>query len=552
MRNRLIKFLYVILCIMCICQFGSLLFAYDNSKLIEYEQKTNMMDKDNRKKRAYELFLDGEKSGNILVQAFGSTLLGFHFLIENEPDSALFFLNNTINIYEKYAENASIYEYRYIASKTYNYLALYYLNYSWDYYNVYEYLYKSLQICDEDNSIYPLLLANLTMIHYFKTDTCGFMYANMLKDWSDKHGGKNRFHAEYSLASMYFIKQDLETAKIHAYNAIDVCSDANESYNRELIFAYNLLGKILLEQDDKKQALSVLNKAVELVESGTVSDVSDTWLLLGNLYIDEEEYDLALQVMQKGLQRNSDGGGSSAVHFSELLERISFVYALKGDYEAALEFYRKYHKAEEAVYDRNKEYAIAEMRAKYNLGEYENRLKDSEIRLLKKNRSILVLVFVIVVVVWAWYSYYRKNKYYERIVKTYQWQSIGKDKYNKSCLSETEGKKLWGRVCQCMEDGMYRDEELTIDKLAANLSTNRTYLSRVINENAGMNFSQYVNKYRIDEAVKRMMESKGECLLKTMAFDLGFKSTSGFNKAFQKEIGMPPATFRNKFRNLNN
>ena len=123
------------------------------------------------------------------------------------------------------------------------------------------------------------------------------------------------------------------------------------------------------------------------------------------------------------------------------------------------------------------------------------------------------------------------------------------DKYNKSSLSETKGNDLWEQVTQCMEKGqVYHDSELTIDKLAARLSTNRSYLSRVINEYAGMNFNQYLNKYRIEEAIRSIAESKGECLLKSLAFDLGFKSTSGFNKAFSKETGIPPSVFRDKCR----
>lgn len=511
------------------------------------------------------IFKEGENTGDPLVSTYGNALLGFHYLLENISDSALFFLNNAINISEK-AEKRGGHgpELDYILSRTYNNLALYYLNFSLDYYKASEYLYKALESCDKgsNGTLYPLILANLTLIHYFKADTTGMEYAEILRDWSDNNGGIYKFHADYSMSMMHFLRQEYKMAETDILDAIEYIGIGGERFNRELIFAYNLLGKIYLKTGDKSNALTALKKASSLAGSGTESDITDTYLALGNFYLDEKQYDMALETMLRGI--SICDSSSSEVHYNELLERISYIYALKGNYKEALDFYTLYHRHEENLFNRNKEYALGEIRAKYNLGQYENRLKEQEITILKRNSQLMLLVFAIIVIISVsgaiWYFYYKKNKYYEKIVKQYKEQvSLNRqireledrnpDKYNKSSLSETKGNDLWEQVTQCMEKGqVYHDSELTIDKLAARLSTNRSYLSRVINEYAGMNFNQYLNKYRIEEAIRSIAESKGECLLKSLAFDLGFKSTSGFNKAFSKETGIPPSVFRDKCR----
>lgn len=537
----------------------------DSSWLIDEADRIMAMEAPERGIESLAIFKEGENTGDPLVSTYGNALLGFHYLLENISDSALFFLNNAINISEK-AEKRGGHgpELDYILSRTYNNLALYYLNFSLDYYKASEYLYKALESCDKgsNGTLYPLILANLTLIHYFKADTTGMEYAKMLDRWSASHESKYKFHADYSMALMYFTANDFTSAGKRACNAIEYLENEGERYSRELIFAYNLLGRIYLKTADRAKALEALKKASEIAKSGTVSDITDTYLTLGNFYLEENHYDLALETMLKGISMCDSS--SAEVHYNELLERISYVYTLKGDYKQALDFYILHHRHEEELFNRNKEYALGEIRAKYNLEQYENRLKEQEITVLKRNRQLLLLIFVIIVITSGaaaiWYFYHKKNKYYGLLVKQYKEQaSLNKqirelenrtpDKYHKSSLSETKGEHLWERVTSLMEEShIYHDADLTIDKLASRLSTNRSYLSRVINEYAGTNFNQYLNKYRIEEAIRNIMESKGELLLKSLAFDLGFKSTSGFNKAFSKETGIPPSVFRDKCR----
>lgn len=102
-------------------------------------------------------------------------------------------------------------------------------------------------------------------------------------------------------------------------------------------------------------------------------------------------------------------------------------------------------------------------------------------------------------------------------------------------LALTDEKKhvLFQNLEHCMTDqGIYRDKLLTKEKVADLLGTNRTYLSQVINEQTGQTFTQYVNRYRLDEAIRLLGDPQADITLKGIASDVGFSSMTTFYKVF--------------------
>ena len=111
--------------------------------------------------------------------------------------------------------------------------------------------------------------------------------------------------------------------------------------------------------------------------------------------------------------------------------------------------------------------------------------------------------------------------------------------------------ELFARIEYLMQtEGVYRQNDLTIERLAERLDTNRTYISRAINQQAGKAFSSYVNSYRIDEAVRRLSDVDDDTPLKALAQMLGYNHLQTFYTSFQSAIGMPPSKDREKLLKL--
>lgn len=88
---------------------------------------------------------------------------------------------------------------------------------------------------------------------------------------------------------------------------------------------------------------------------------------------------------------------------------------------------------------------------------------------------------------------------------------------------------------------VYLQPELTLTDLAKKAGTNASLLSKVINAGYGQNFNDYVNRFRVEEAIRLMSapDYRNYNLL-TIAYDAGFNSKSTFNRAFKKATGKRP------------
>jgi AraC-like DNA-binding protein len=91
----------------------------------------------------------------------------------------------------------------------------------------------------------------------------------------------------------------------------------------------------------------------------------------------------------------------------------------------------------------------------------------------------------------------------------------------------------------------YLDPELSLSTLSKGIGLNRNQLSQLINEGTGDNFYDFINKYRVEE-VKRLMidPQKQNYNLLGIALDAGFKSKSTFNLIFKRFTGLTPTEYR--------
>ena len=91
----------------------------------------------------------------------------------------------------------------------------------------------------------------------------------------------------------------------------------------------------------------------------------------------------------------------------------------------------------------------------------------------------------------------------------------------------------------------YLQGDLVLPQLAQQLGISANYLSQVINEQLKVNFYDFINGYRVEDA-KRLMKNAGQKNINILkiAFDSGFNSKSAFYTAFKKVTSMTPTQYR--------
>lgn len=91
---------------------------------------------------------------------------------------------------------------------------------------------------------------------------------------------------------------------------------------------------------------------------------------------------------------------------------------------------------------------------------------------------------------------------------------------------------------------LFERPDLTLSEVAKKLNTNSVILSKVVNQQFGLNFNDYINQYRVNAVINRISlpQFKNQTLL-AIAFDSGFNSKATFNRAFKKFTGKNPKDF---------
>ncbi|MCM3702807.1 response regulator [Paenibacillus macerans] len=90
----------------------------------------------------------------------------------------------------------------------------------------------------------------------------------------------------------------------------------------------------------------------------------------------------------------------------------------------------------------------------------------------------------------------------------------------------------------------HADRMITSVEMAEHLHLNPSYFSRYFKKLAGVNFTDYVNQYKINMAIT--MLSRQNETVENVAYTLGFSDRAYFSKVFKKYSGKSPSEYKNQ------
>lgn len=124
------------------------------------------------------------------------------------------------------------------------------------------------------------------------------------------------------------------------------------------------------------------------------------------------------------------------------------------------------------------------------------------------------------------------------------------EKYKTFKLTNWDSKKYLKEIVELMEkEQPYLDPDITLARLAEKLDISKEVLSQVINRELYLNFNAFLNRYRVEEAKKRLRDPKeNQFVVLKIAHDVGFNSKSSFNAVFKKMTGISPTQYREKYQ----
>lgn len=509
----------------------------------------------------------GDSTDNDYYRVYSYICFSQGYMMLGRHKQAKSFMDKSLNLALRIKNDSAL-------CSVYNGLGLYALNVELDYYKSIKYFIKGIEVAQRCpyESLYSILLTNMAGVYYLKKDTVGLKYS--LECYNLGHDRRDPYlvyAGATNSAYMYFLKKDYQTALKYIQEA-EFVMNRNNFYNQSNV--YNLYGNILSAMKEYKPAIDYFKKSLAQKEYAQSSSIADTYLQYGKTVMVQRKYSEAIPLLLQGLRVSKEN--SNTIFLGELYAAISDCYEHLSLYKESLEYYKAYKIEDDLRFNADKERSLADIRVKYDMVKQENDLRESKLLLVKKEKRIqlmsIVFIAILIMLGLIYAMYKRKQALYQQIVKQnsdsvkrelnllqqidlLQDDSADKrnrEKYALSSLSEAKSMSLFEEIEKLMKNKkVYKDKDITKEKLADMLKTNRSYLSQVINERSGLTFSHYINAYRINEAIRILSDKSSSIPLKALAYDLGFNSITTFYSVFKSKVGMTPSTYRENVMKLN-
>jgi ligand-binding sensor domain-containing protein/AraC-like DNA-binding protein len=118
--------------------------------------------------------------------------------------------------------------------------------------------------------------------------------------------------------------------------------------------------------------------------------------------------------------------------------------------------------------------------------------------------------------------------------------------YKHSSLNLIFAEECIKKLTHLMEvEKIYRDESISLQSLAEELSIPHHQLSQLLNEKLNKSFSDFINTYRVEEAKKLLRDPKwADRKIISIAFEVGYNTKAAFYNVFKKYTNMTPTRYR--------
>lgn len=404
------------------------------------------------------------------------------------------------------------------------------------------YLIEALRYAENirDTSRLMLVKNNLAMAYCFINDSTGLIYAqDVYRNGVDNNNIYRIFQGAMISANLYWMMRDTANALRYVKEALPYVEMYDQS--REV---YVLYADILRDIGKKDSSVIYYRKAFQEQSGSGIYSKADLYLGYAEFLKEDRRYDDAVSVLMDGLHM-MDSVRSPAKKPMMYLS-LSGIYEDMGDPGTALTYYKQYNEEANRQLNLEIERKISSIRREYDKQKHEVELLEWR---NKYNLAVMAFVFAVCVCVGLYLLYRSKVKNYRQLLK--QHQTILERQETRPAqtaavpMPQDKMKEMYDRLEKLMyEQELYRQSDLSRDKVAQMLSTNRTYLCSVIKSFTGMTFPYYVNSFRINEAVRILSNPEDNTPIKAIAGNLGYNNLTTFYRLFEAAKGMPPSKYR--------
>lgn len=166
---------------------------------------------------------------------------------------------------------------------------------------------------------------------------------------------------------------------------------------------------------------------------------------------------------------------------------------------------------------------------------------------VKRSYTAILIIGGIFILVAVLVFYFRRQIFVlkRRLTNERQFFNSIQQMQGEKVLTEKQTDQLADRLMAYMEEKKpYLNPDLTINEVAINLQCTESDLSQLLNSRMKVNFSKFINTYRVNEIKRRATpEALNKYTLRALAEQCGFKSKTTFYRVFKNITGHTPAEY---------
>jgi len=467
---------------------------------------------------------------------------------------------NALQYYLKAEENKS-YINDYDLVMLYNSIGTNYQNMG-DYRNAIKYFEQAFQKCDPENSTIALAKTYVNIGNLYiawNKNEAALDYLEKGLECSKAIGFEQIHRTILTLiAEIYFEAGNFNEAKNYYTRALEIPDGIQDKYNEAR--AYNGLAKISGRELNYKGAIAYALKALDLFE-----ETERPFYIAYTHYILAENY---FHTSYTAKAKEHLDRASAIADKNSLKELKAEISLLQARYNTVVNkgtdserYYEEYIALKNSLFEEQNQELLARFQVEldnlekdFQLKEAQNLNQIKEIELSEKKKQLFFIVVIALLLLLSAFvfaiMYVRKQKA-NRVLFLKNKELLERESKNQKKNEGVEiQESLQNEIIQRLEkqqneNRVHLRNDITLHSLSKLLETNSSYLSRIIQLNYNTNFSAYLNKCRVLEAQKMILDKNfSHYTIDAISQECGYNSKSTFNKAFKEFTGLTPKEYK--------
>ena len=418
---------------------------------------------------------------------------------------------------------------------------------------------RSLRIAEQRSDSFSMVQSwiNISLLERKKNNKKrGIELCKLAIDYSQRHNDSLNLALGYqNLAMMYDAPGSMSLRSDYNTRAYDIFKALGEPF-----YMVSMLSNMAIMEQEKGNAPNaqmLLAEALSIAETKQLGSQKVIVIMsMGKNALHDGDLAKAEELLLRAEMLAKTQNGMEML--DEIYLDMVAVYARKGDFikhEQTLDLYQNIIKSTQ---NKSAEAAYEQIKVIYELDKMRDQKLVLEGHIRERNRQLLGVLILLGILIAAGAIIIRQYLRLQDQLKILFRKNVEEMKQTDTALPiasvghgnpETDPESIpselrFQKILWLLDkEKLYLNPDLSLNDLSVKLATNQKYISQAINSHSDTGFLGLVNRFRVNEARRQILELGTKANLHDVALNSGFSNRVSFYRQFKEITGISPSEF---------